>query len=673
MAAVTVPAEAGPVATPVRPARGRLRRAWAVPAILAGWLALWFPLRGRDVLALPVPRFTPLHRRINGWRDDLDAVRYHNAFFTDVIAPLRDALDRLASLLQHLLSTPTATRPVPLIGWLGVLALAGFVAYAAGNARVAVLALAGFASFSLLGLWRESMDTLALTVEAVLICVLFGIPAGVLVGLVPALRRLVTPVLDFMQTMPTFVYLAPLTLFFSIGPAAGVLATVIYAAPPVIRITAFGITEVPRSTLEAGRSLGATGWQLLRGVQFPLARRLVLVGVNQTTMSALSMVTIAALINTPGLGAVTFTALRHGDVGEAFRGGLAIVVLAIVLDRVTTAAGDRAGQRHPDAPRRRARRLTLLAGGLLTLVAVYLAYTFTWAAFPPLGEDEGVVGARLVTGANTVDAYLRGHFAPVTNGIKDGFTAGLFNPFENLLTQAPWYLTVAAALALAWALGGARVVPVVGACLGLIIGTGLWSDAMATLAAVLVATAATVLVGVAAGVWLGRSTLADRVVRPVLDAAQVMPPFVYLVPALGLFQPSRFTAMFAAVVFAAPVVVKLVAEAVRGVPGSAVEAAVAAGSNRWQVIGKVQLPLGRRGIALAVNQGLIYVLSMVVVGGLVGGGALGYLVVAGFAQTSYFGKGLAAGAAIVLLGVALDRITQAAARRADPRGGHPAP
>jgi glycine betaine/proline transport system permease protein len=155
-------------------------------------------------------------------------------------------------------------------------------------------------------------------------------------------------------------------------------------------------------------------------------------------------------------------------------------------------------------------------------------------------------------------------------------------------------------------------------------------------------------------------------IRPVLDAGQTMPAFVYLVPFLAFFAASRFTAIVAAVVFAAPVAIKIVADGIRAVSPTTVEAATAAGSSTWQLITKVQLPMARRSLALATNQGLIYVLSMVVVGGLVGAGALGYDVVAGFSQGQLYGKGLAAGLAIVLLGVLLDRITQAAARRDQP-------
>jgi glycine betaine/proline transport system permease protein len=178
-----------------------------------------------------------------------------------------------------------------------------------------------------------------------------------------------------------------------------------------------------------------------------------------------------------------------------------------------------------------------------------------------------------------------------------------------------------------------------------------------------------VIVGILVGVWMGRSRRADRIIRPVLDAAQVMPAFVYLVPFVALFGPSRFTAIVAAFVYASPIVIKIVTDGIRGVSATTVEAATASGAGRWQTISKVQLPMSSRSLTLATNQGLIYVLSMVVVGGLVGAGALGYDVVAGFSQGQLFGKGLAAGFAIVLLGIMLDRITQAAARRTGRTAG----
>ncbi|GID26098.1 ABC-type proline/glycine betaine transport system permease subunit [Paractinoplanes brasiliensis] len=191
-----------------------------------------------------------------------------------------------------------------------------------------------------------------------------------------------------------------------------------------------------------------------------------------------------------------------------------------------------------------------------------------------------------------------------------------------------------------------------------IAGLGLWQHSMQTLATVLVAIALTMVVGVAVGVFCARHDRLATAVRPVLDAAQTMPSFVYLLPAVALFGASRFTAIVAAVIFAVPPVVRLVERGVRDVPATVVEAAVSAGSTPRQLLWKVQLPMARGGLLLAANQGIVMVLAMVVVGGLVGAGALGYDVVAGFSQRELFGQGLAAGLAIVLLGILLDRLTQ---------------
>jgi glycine betaine/proline transport system permease protein len=162
---------------------------------------------------------------------------------------------------------------------------------------------------------------------------------------------------------------------------------------------------------------------------------------------------------------------------------------------------------------------------------------------------------------------------------------------------------------------------------------------------------------------MGRSRRADTIARPFLDALQTIPPFVYLVPALALFGVGRFTAIVAAVAYGVPIATKLVADGIRGVSPTSVEAAESAGATVWQMISKVQLPMARAAVVLATNQGLLYVLSMVVIGGLVGGGSLGYFVVAGFSQEQLFGKGLAAGIAITALGIMLDRIARHAAAR----------
>ncbi|MGW0706114.1 ABC transporter permease [Streptomyces sp. NPDC002643] len=649
---------------PLAPARAvrRITRPMVVAAILVAWLALFWVFRGKQTLTLAAADLTDLHHWFNDVNDSIGANRNSNPLFLYFFNEIRLVIDTLVTFVQELISQAPEGRPVPWIGWLGVVGLVGYVSWAVGNWRVALLAVAGFTFLGLQGLWQESMDTLALTVSAVAVALLFAIPLGVWAGLSDRFNRVITPFLDFMQTMPTFVYLAPLTLFFQIGPASATIATLIYAAPPSIRITAHAIRSVPHTTVEAAESLGSTRGQSLLKVLLPMSKRTVVMGVNQTIMAALAMVTIAALIDAPGLGKTVVSALQSLDVGTAFNAGLAIVVMAIVLDRVTTAASAREeNARGSDGRFLTWRKPLLGAGAAVTAVLIYLSNTYVWAAEFP---GEGGIGTSIASAADTATTWAQDSLSGLTNGFRDALTNGLLNPFQTLLTDSPWWLVGAVLIGLGVVLGGWRAGVTAAICVGLLVATGVWSDSMTTLASTLVATVLVMLLGIGFGVWMGRSRLADRVMRPTLDAAQVMPPFVYLVPFLALFGATRFTAIVAAVVYAAPVAIKIIADGVRNVPQATVEAATSAGCDTRQIITKVQLPMARSALTLATNQGLIYVLSMVVVGGLVGAGALGYDVVAGFSQGQLYGKGLAAGLAIVLLGVMFDRITQAAARRA---------
>jgi glycine betaine/proline transport system permease protein len=238
-----------------------------------------------------------------------------------------------------------------------------------------------------------------------------------------------------------------------------------------------------------------------------------------------------------------------------------------------------------------------------------------------------------------------------------------------VLANSPWWLTLIAITLLAFILAGRTVGILVFVLLALVMATGLWNDTMLTLAMTLIATGFVVIIGIVLGVWAGRSARADRFLRPFLDAGQTMPAFVYLVPVLALFGPTRFAAIVLGVVYAAPVVIRIVADGIRQVPKESVEAAVSAGSTTLQVITKVQLPVSRRSILLGVNQGLIFVLAVVVIGGFVGAGGLGYLVIVGQSKPELAGKGLAAGIAIVLLGIILDRIAQGRPQKS-PQGRH---
>ncbi|MGA5757481.1 ABC transporter permease [Nonomuraea bangladeshensis] len=623
------------------PSRLRLPR-WAAPAGVAVLIVVAY-LVFRGTGTLPHDKEAPQFLAVTDLREWIDGHRNESPLFLYFLNYIRLFVGSLYDLFSGALAA---------LGWPGLTGVLGGLAWLAGGWRIGLLAVAGVSTFGVLGLWQSSVDTLALVAVAVLLSLAIGVPIGVWAGRSARVRRAVTPVLDVMQIMPTFAYLAPLALFFHIGAPAGAIATMIYAIPPAIRITALAVSEVSPTAVEASGSLGATGRQTLFKVVLPLARPTIALAVNQTIMMALSMVVIANLIAAPGLGGDIIRGLSRAQVGIMLPAGVAVVVMAIVLDRMTTALARR-------GPHARLRRLDLAAAGALAAAGLALIPVL------PRAWPEGWT-LNVTAEINAAVRWAETSWYPVTTFVKDQTSVLLLNPLESLLTSAPWWLVALTVLAVAWRVSGPRAALTALGCLLAIALLGTWEHAMQTMTTVALAVLVTLVIGLLLGVAAARSPRWSAVQRPLLDAAQTMPAFVYLLPALALFGTTRFTAIFASVIYAVPPVVRLVEDGIRAVPAEVVEAAVSAGSTPGQLLWKVQLPMARRAILLAANQGIVMTLAMVVVGGLVGAGALGYDVVVGFSQRTDFGLGFVAGVATVLLGVMLDRITQGADRRPSP-------
>jgi glycine betaine/proline transport system permease protein len=650
--------EEAEVPPPTRERRAIPRWAWAL--ILIGvWVLIYLFTKGQDTLTLPGREHTDLHNTLTGFRDDVLASRDDNP----VIQLTYDVGAWFVSVVewvQGLISVPDFPRPVPQIGWFGVIAIATWVGLAVAGWRIALLIAASFASFGLFGFWSDAMDLLIVTFVAVAVAVVVGMALAIWLG--TTRRRWVVSgintTLDVFQTMPTFVYLLPIVLFVGIGASAAVVATLIYALPPIIRIAGHGIRNVPATTIEATQSAGQTAAQRLRKVQLPMARRTIVVGLNQTVMAALAMATLAAYVDGPGLGGPVLSALFKNDVGAAFVPGMLIVVTAVMLDRTITAASEAPEKRVRSGADPRMRRIVLAVTGALAIVAAVLSrQNFDLAQFP-----ETTWGRTVADKVNSFVEWFTDTFHGATEWFKDAISEGLLNPLQALLAESPWYLAAAAILGLALVFGGVRALIPTVVCLAGLRYFDLWHDSMITLTMTLVGTLLVMVLALVFGVWMARRKGVDLVIRPLLDMGQTIPPFVYLIPILGLFGPTRFTAIVAGVVYAAPVAIKLVADGIKGVPAETVEASRSTGCTTWQEITKVQLPMARGSLVLATNQGLLYVLSMVVIGGLVGGGALGYDVVLGFSRSEEWGKGAAAGISIVLLGIMIDRVARAAAR-----------
>ncbi len=573
-----------------------------------------------------------------------------------VIHGISSGLDALVRWLYDLLSS--------WLRWPATTALGTLLALRFGGRRAAVIMLASFAAFGALGLWDESMQTLALMLVAVALSLLVGVPLGVWAGRSDRVQRAITPVLDAMQIVPAFAYLMPVVIFFSVGPAAAVITTMIYSVPPAVRITALGIRNVPANTVEAATALGSTPRQVLWKVQLPLARKLLLLSVNQTILFALSMVVIAGLINTQGgLGAPVTNGLNSNP-ALAILAGAAIVVMAIGLDRVTESIAVRTDptNRHLDTTgRKRARAITgaLVLGVAIVAVVGHVAHAglaySRWTA-------QSWLLARVQSILDYVQKPTTFLFKEITNPIGTFMVAHLLQPLDTFLVETPWYVTLVGLTAIAFVLSGRRPAVTTAAMFALIGVVGEWQDAMDTFSQVLVATAIAVLLGIVLGVLAAEVRWISRVTRPVNDILQTLPQLVYVIPFVYVFPISYVPGLIASVLYAFPVVVRLVERGVRDVAPTTVEAAESFGATRLQVLLKVKIPLARDAIMLGINQGIIMVLAVVVIAGLVGSGALGYAVAAGL-QRGQFGIGVVASIAILAMGIALDRVTRGNTKR----------
>lgn len=229
--------------------------------------------------------------------------------------------------------------------WVLIVALVAVAAWRLSGIRFAVMSALGMTLIVSLELWDETMETLALVFSATIIALIIGIPLGIWMAKSETAHKVIKPILDFMQTMPAFVYLIPAVIFFGLKEVPASIATIIFAMPPVVRLTSLGIRQVPEDVVEAATAFGSTPFQMLKKVQIPLAMPTILAGVNQTIMLSLSMVVISAMIGAGGLGEVVLSGVTQMKIGQGFEGGIAVVILAIILDRLTQAVGTQSGKK----------------------------------------------------------------------------------------------------------------------------------------------------------------------------------------------------------------------------------------------------------------------------------------------------------------------------------------
>jgi glycine betaine/proline transport system permease protein len=505
----------------------------------------------------------------------------------------------------------------------------------------------------IVGLWDVTMETLALMAIAVVICLIIGIPLGVAAAFSRRLDSAMRPVLDAMQTVPAPIYFIPMVLFLGIGRVPATIATVIYALPPIIRLTALGIRHVDKQAVEASTVFGSSRAQTLLKVQIPLAMPSIMTGINQTIMMALGIVVLATLLGAGGLGQEVMDALQQRSPGRGTAAGLAIVAVAMVLDRIGISLADTDRTHHVSW------KATTVGVGAL-LVALFAGLALGWSDFPPVSD------VSILAPIDRAVIWARDNLSFMTRPFNDFMVAKILVPARDLLTQViAWPVLIFATAWVCWRMRGWKLALVAAALLTIVGLIGMWELSIITLTQVVAGVVLSVLIAVPVGIWAGRSRRIEAALAPILDALQTIPSFVYIIPVVMLFTISAVPGIIASVLYAIVPGIRLTALGIRQVSTETLEASTAFGATGRQTLFGVRIPLAAPTIMAGVNQVIMMVLAMVIIAGLVGGGGLGFETVRAVTRTET-GLGFEVAIAVVTMAIILDRLTQAAGERLQP-------
>ena len=606
---------------------------------------------------------------------------------------------------QPMFAVQTALQWLP---WPTVLIWFTLLAHAAGGWRVGAFVAASLSYILVFDFWQPSMNSLALVAISVPLAVGAGFALGTWAFISRRAAKTIEPLLDLMQTVPTFAYLVPILLLFGFGPVVGMIAGAIYACPPMVKNVLLGLRRVPVSIVEAGLMSGATQGQLFWRVRVPASLPQIMLGINQAILAAFSMIIIASVIGSfRDIGWEVLSALRKARFGESLLAGLVIALMAMMMDRVSASFTRRQAETSADRRNRLTRyRYWIWAAvlGALSLVAAqfvpglrvfpeewhiegakplnegvrFLVSTFPQTLLAIRNSALNLVLLPLKIGwSNTVNPYSWGiELTPNVQAIylvlsilavgagarffgrKVAVAIVILATFYYVgMSNMPWPVFIAFVTLLAYQVGGRPVA--IFAFLGLLfmLVSGVWYPAMLSVYLCATAVLFCLVVGGMLGVWASESELLSNLLRPINDTLQTMPLFVFLIPVIMFFKIGEFPAVLAIVAYAIVPMIRYTEHGLRQVRPDVIEASRMMGATRFQVLARVKLPLALPEIMLGLNQTIMFALAMLAVTALVGTKDLGQSIYIALTSAD-FGAGFIAGLSMALIAMIADRIIQ---------------
>ena len=520
--------------------------------------------------------------------------------------------------------------------------------------------LAGFSTIyiAVFGQWEPSMETLSFVLIAAPISVVLGLVLGIWAYKNKKVEATLNPLLNVMQTMPHFSYLVPVMVFFGIGDHAGAIATIIFATPPMVRLTVLGLKRVSPEVLEAGMMSGCGNFQLLLKVLIPTARRDILIGVNQVIMQCLAMAVIASFIGAKGLGFNLLLALNGLRIGQAIEQGICIVLIAVVLDRMSLAWANKQTDYFADLTfiKRHKYSLLFLVIFVVGIVLAYIGTFFFREGFNYLyivPHNKGITTENFwQTGVD----WLWDTFFYTLTGFKVFLITKVLMPMKAAYLSMPVVATFVLTMGIGYIIGGIRTSIIVGGFLLFIALTEWWDRALITAYMLTFGVIVSAIIGITVGTLCAQKSYTTKFILLVCDTLQTFPSFIYLIPVIMLFGVNDLSVLTAVIVFATIPATRYTVEGLRSVPSSLHDAGSMSGVNRLQRWIKIELPMSFPHMMLGINQTVVFALFMVIIGAMIGTDDLGQFILKALSDKNGTGNGLTLGLCVAFIGLAVDQV-----------------
>jgi len=547
---------------------------------------------------------------------------------------------------------------LPGLPWTIVAAAAVILGYKLNGRGLAIFAAITMIYISVFGQWEPSMQTLSFVMVAAPISFLLGLVFGIWAYRSKRVEAILNPILNVMQTMPHYAYLVPIMVLFGIGDHAGAIATIIFATPPMVRLTLLGLRKVSPEVIEAGKMSGCNDFQLLFKVLIPTARRDILIGVNQVIMQCLAMAVIASFIGARGLGWNLLLALNQLRIGLALEAGVCISLIAVLLDKMSLAWANKQTDYFANLTflQRHKYGLFFVGAVIVGLILASVGSFIFKAGFNYLYEVPHNKGISTEAFWNAGVDWVWDTFFYQLKIFNTWLIVDVLQPMRAVYLRMPIVATFVLVMGAGYIIGGIRSALVVGGFTLFIALSPWWDRALVTAYMATFGVIASAIIGTIVGSLCAQHKSSTKFILSICDILQTFPSFVYLIPVMMLFGVTDTSVLIAVIIYATIPATRYTVEGLRSVPPDLHDAGSMSGVTRLQRLFKIEYPLAFPHIMLGINQTVVFALFMVIIGAMIGTEDLGQYILKALSDLKGGGKGLILGLCVAFIGLAVDNL-----------------